>query len=151
MMEEGLMVAPGNPHHIRSVADLANPAVRLVNREPGAALRGLLDDGLQRLGILPARVNGYDILVAGHVEGAQAVAMGRADAALGLRAVARAWGLDFVPLETVRCDLVIPEDLIGQPSVAIVLDTLNSLAMRRELAALDGYQAACSGTVIARL
>ena len=150
-MEEGLMVAPGNPHHIRSVADLAGTEVRLVNREPGAALRTLLDDYMQRLGIPPAAMTGYENQVAGHVEGAQWIAFGQADAALGLRAVARAWGLDFVTLETVRCDLVIPEDLVGHPSVAILLETLNSLRMRRELGALAGYEASCTGEVIARL
>ena len=39
LMEEGLMVAHGNPLGIRAVADLAQPMVRFVNREPGAALR----------------------------------------------------------------------------------------------------------------
>ncbi|MCP9455200.1 MAG: helix-turn-helix domain-containing protein, partial [Nitrospira sp.] len=34
--EEGLLVHPGNPKSIRTVADLANPAVTLVNREDGS-------------------------------------------------------------------------------------------------------------------
>ena len=42
-MDEGLMVARGNPHRIRSIPDLTKPNVRLVNRECGAALRILLD------------------------------------------------------------------------------------------------------------
>ena len=46
VMQEGLMVAPGNPHGIRSAADLAKEEIRMVNREEGAALRVLLDDHL---------------------------------------------------------------------------------------------------------
>ncbi len=34
-----------------------------------------------------------------------------ADAALGLRAVAVAHRLDFVPIQAVRCDLVIPRTI----------------------------------------
>jgi len=52
LLEEGLMVARGNPLGIRTVADLAQPMVRLVNRDQGAALRVLLDDELQRAGSL---------------------------------------------------------------------------------------------------
>jgi len=151
LMEEGLMVAPGNPFRIHGVADLAGTTIRLVNREPGAALRTLLDDLVQRHGIVPADLFGYDDLVYGHAEGAQKVAFGMADAALGLKAGAETWGLDFVSLETVRCDLVIPEDLVGHPSVAIVLETLNSLRMRREIDALTGYQSCRTGDLIARL
>ena len=46
---------------------------------------------------------------------------GAADAALGLRAVAVATGLDFVPLEVVRCDLVIPQDLQDHPALKVLL------------------------------
>src|ERR1022692_4653278 len=41
--EEGLVLAPGNPKSIHSVADLARRDVSIVNREPGAGSRLLLD------------------------------------------------------------------------------------------------------------
>ncbi len=73
LLEEGLMVANGNPLGIRTVADLAQPMVRFINREPGAALRVLLDDRLQRAGIDAARINGYANEVHSHREGAIAL------------------------------------------------------------------------------
>lgn len=147
--EEGLMVARSNPMGIRSVADLAGVEVQLVNREPGAALRVLLDDCLDRTGIPGHAVKGYDLLVKNHTEGAQRVAYGMADASIGLRAVAKAFGLDFVPISSVRCDLVIPGDLLEHPAVKAALDALQSRALREELRALPGYESSCTGKVIA--
>ena len=151
MFEEGLMVAPGNPLDIRTVADLAKENVRLVNREPGAALRVLLDDCLQHAGVPSEAVHGYNHLVLTHNHGAQMVAYGLADAALGLRAVATACGLDFVAIQSVRCDLVIPCDLLDIPGIKIVLDVLQTHAMRRELSSLPGYDASCTGKLIGKV
>ncbi len=148
-IEEGLMVGPGNPHSIRSIADLAKDPIRFVNRESGAALRVLLDDYLERLNIQPGAIKGYQHEVTNHMEGAQMVRYRFADAALGFRAIAEACGLDFVPIEAVRCDLVIPLDLTDHPSVRILLDTLQSLRLRRELSALPGYESSHTGTLIA--
>jgi putative molybdopterin biosynthesis protein len=149
--EEGLMVARGNPHKIKGVSDLAKKHVRMVNREPGAALRTLLDDRLALSGIPARRVSGYRTLVSNHEEGAQMVLHDLADAALGLRAVASAFGIDFVTLETVRCDIVIPDDMMEHPSVRIMLDVLQTRALRDELASLPGYDPRDTGKMIGTL
>lgn len=148
MFEEGLMVAPGNPLNIRTASDLAKDDIRLVNRESGAALRVLLDDCLRRSGVPSEAVSGYENLVASHSQGAQMVAFRLADAALGLRAVAVAHGLDFVPIQAVRCDLVIPYDLLDLSAVKILLEVLQSHAMRKELSSLPGYDASSTGKLI---
>lgn len=148
LFEEGLMVFPGNPHGIRAVSDLAEENVKIVNREPGAALRTLLDDCLAKAGVLAERIDGYENHVSSHVEGAQMVRYRLADAALGLRAVAVAHGLDFIPIEAVRCDFVIPHDLMDHRAVKVILDVLQSCALRRELASLPGYESSSTGKVI---
>ena len=145
--EEGLMVGPGNPHGIRAIGDLAG-GIRFANREPGAALRVLLDDHLSRLGISPETIDGYDRLVRSHNEGAKMVSFGLIDAALGLRAVAMSHGLGFVSLEMVRCDLVIPHDLMEHSAVKIILELLQTRGLREELSALPGYDSSRMGTVI---
>jgi len=151
LLEEGLMVAPGNPYGIRDVRDLAGGRVRLVNREQGAALRNLLDDYLGRMHIPPETVSGYSNEVQTHTDGAQKVAFGDADAALGFRAVANAYGLDFVPIQVARCDLVVPDDITDLPAMHILLDTLQSGEFRKELRALPGYESSSTGSVIAEL
>jgi molybdate-binding protein/DNA-binding XRE family transcriptional regulator len=149
LMEEGLMVSRGNPLNIRTAADLAKPGIRLVNREPGAALRALLDDLLAGSGIPVTAVSGYDTLVHGHNQGAQMIAFDMADAALGLRPVAQAFDLDFVPLAEVRCDLVVPADLVDMPGIRIILDVLQGRGFRDELSLLPGYSQKKTGTTIA--
>ncbi len=146
--EEGLMVAPGNPLRIRSVTDLANGRIRFVNREPGAALRMLLDDRLAQAGVDVRSIRGYDRRLPNHSRCAQMVAASMADAALGLRAVASAYELDFVPLEVVCCDLVIPSDLLELKAVKILLDVLQAGVLRKELAALPGYDPSNTGKVV---
>lgn len=148
-LEEGLVVARGNPLGIRAVSDLAQPMVRFVNREPGAALRALLDDHLKREGIPESAINGYANEVTSHREGAFRIACNVADAALGFRVIAEVFGLGFVPVTAVRCDLVIPDDMQAHPTVKMLLDALQSAAMRREIGAIPGYESAVTGSTIA--
>ncbi len=148
LFEEGLMLAPGNPFCLKSVADLTKDGLRFINREHGAAIRVLLDDQLQRHGIPAETIHGYQKVTASHIEGAQSVAFGLADAALGLRAVAAAYSLDFLPIQFVRCDLIIGNEFLEHPAVKILLDVLQTKSLRKDLASLPGYETAMTGTVI---
>jgi molybdate-binding protein/DNA-binding XRE family transcriptional regulator len=150
LMEEGLMVAPGNPYGIRSAADLAADGLQMVNREPGAALRILLDDKLAQSNLSGSAIKGYDHEVRTHNQSAQMVACRVADAALGLRPVASAFGLDFVPIAEVRCDLVIPSDMLEHPTIRVLLDVLQSEAFRDEISLLPGYNSSKTGSTIAK-
>ena len=149
--EEGLMVAPGNPLDIRGVEDLARPGLRFVNREPGAALRRLLEAHLAEAGVSESAVADPDQVVFSHEEGAGRVACGTADAALGPRTTAASFGLSFIPLAITRCDLVVPESLLTHLGVAALLDALQSARLRRELARLPGCDSARTGVEIARI
>ncbi len=75
---EGLMVRPGS--HVRGLDDVAARGLRLVNREPGAQARALLDQERLRLRLDPAELPGYDSRAAGHLQVAAAIAGGLADA-----------------------------------------------------------------------
>ncbi len=143
--EEGLVVAPGNPKSIRSVADLARRDVGIVNREPGAGSRLLLDAHLARLDLDGEKVRGYDNLASGHLPAAWRVRTGDADCCIATRAAARVFGLDFIPLATERYDLAIRRQHLDYPPVAALLDTLNRAAFRRELEGLGGYDMSTAG------
>ena len=146
--EEGIIVAKGNPKGVKGIEDLAAEGLRFVNRESGAALRYLLDDILSQKKIPPEAISGYDNCVYSHAEGAQLIEYGLADAALGLRAVADIYGLSFVPLSSVRCDLVIPSDLKEIKPVRVILDVLQTKRLRMELQALSGYNTSNTGRII---
>jgi molybdate-binding protein/DNA-binding XRE family transcriptional regulator len=148
--EEGFVVRQGNPKKIRTVDDLARPNVRLVNRETGSGARLLLDKQLRAAGINPKRLKGYRDEVFSHLEVASRIRTGLSDAGVGVRSVAAICGLDFVPLQRERYDLVIPrehyETVIG---VRALLDTIVSKPFRDELEALGGYDTSETGKIVA--
>jgi molybdate-binding protein len=145
--EEGLVVLPGNPKGLATVADLTRPDVRIVNREVGSGSRALLDELLEHAGIPGERLAGYTRVVGSHMAAAAAVASGGADTAIALRAAALALGLDFVPLDEMRFDFVIPGPHREHRTIARLLDVLQSARLRAELGALPGYDVAGMGTI----
>ena len=146
--EEGLMVRAGNPKGIRDVGDLARKDVGIVNREKGAGARLLLDGQLSAVGIAPREVKGYERTAASHFEVARLIAEGQADSGVGVGSAARLLGLDFVPLQRERYDLVIPTPFLTRhPALANLLDTIVSRAFRTEIEALGGYDTRETGKV----
>ncbi len=143
--EEGLLLARGNPKGIHAVEDLARRDVRIVNREPGAGSRLLLDANLRRLGIAPNKVRGYTQTAHGHLPAAWMVHTGAADACVATRAAARILGLDFVPLTSERYDLVVRKKDLTLPAIEVFLNTLNRGALRRELECVGGYDVHTAG------
>lgn len=147
--ELGWMVAPGNPLGIRTAADLGRPGVRLANREAGAGARRLLDGLLRAAGVSPARVVGYGTELAGHATVAQAIALGAADVAIGVGAVAQHYGLDFLPLRAERSTLWLPADSLETRAAQCLLEALAAGAFRRELAAFGPYDTSETGDRVA--
>ncbi|MEY4546733.1 MAG: hypothetical protein RL685_2928 [Pseudomonadota bacterium] len=148
--EVGLLVAPGNPKQLRSAADLGRRGLRCVVREAGSGARRLLERELSRAG-LPRELASSALLQAnGHLQVAQAVAMGAADAGVATRDAALAYGLHFVPLAEERYDLLIPQPLLDDARVQRLLDTLSTAPYRQELAAL-GYDVRSCGQRVAEL
>ena len=143
--EQCLVTTAGNPHHVRSVEDLANPALRLLNREPGSGSRALLDELLQRAAIPSDRVTGYETRAPGHMAVAGGIAAGAADAGIAIRAAAAAFGLDFVHLRSERYDLVVPDHFLEFPAVRRLLDCLRGSSVRRQVESLGGYDVGSMG------
>ena len=146
--EEGLLVRAPNAKNIRSISDLARVNVRLINREPGSGARHLLDRQLAVHGILPGHVRGYDQVVRSHLELAWTIRAGLVDVGIGVQTAALAFGLEFIPLQRERYDLVIPAlHYESHPGVKTLLDVLFSRPFRTEIEALGGYDTHTSGKV----
>jgi putative molybdopterin biosynthesis protein len=92
---------------------------------------------------------GYDREEYTHLTVAAAVASGRVDCALGIRAAAEALGLGFVPLFRERYDLVIPREHFESARLAPLLEVLKLREFREAVVALPGYDVARMGEVIA--
>ncbi len=145
---QGLIVRKGNPCSIRTLEDLARPDVRFVNRQRGAGTRVLLDYHLERLGISPSSVNGYEQEEYTHLAVAAAIASGRADCGLGIEAAALALELDFVPLFQERYDLVIPVQFIKGDLLVPLFDLMQDNIFRQAVAALPGYDVSQMGNIV---
>jgi len=143
---QGLIVAPGNPRRVRSAADLAQTGLRFINRNPGSGTRLWLDTELERLGLPPGSIDGYETVVNTHTECARAIAGGGADAALGLQASAIQFGLDFIPLFEERYDLILPRE--QEDVLAPLLDYIQTATFRQEVSTLTGYTTTHSGEQI---
>lgn len=138
--EEGFLVRRGNPKAIRTIADLAEANVTLINREEGSGARLLLDQRLRAATLDPAQVRGYDKVVPSHFEVARAIAGNQADVGIGIRSAAHLFGLDFVPLQSARYDLVVPKSYLRtHPTLANLFDAITSGPFRAEIEALGGY------------
>ncbi|TDA65304.1 MAG: molybdopterin biosynthesis protein [Chloroflexi bacterium] len=147
--EQGLMVARGNPKGIKGLTDLARTDVIFINRQRGAGTRVLLDYQLEKSGITPTQVNGYDLEEFTHLAVAAAVASGRADCGLGIPAAAQALGLDFIPLFHEHYDLIIPIEFAAGPLLAPLFEIMHNETFKRDVAALPGYDISRMGTLIA--
>jgi putative molybdopterin biosynthesis protein len=146
--EEGFLVRRGNPKSIRTVADLAEPTITVINREEGSGARLLLDQKLRTAGIQPPQVRGYDRVASTHFGVARAIAERQADVGIGIRSAAQHFGLDFVPLQAARYDLVVPKPyLMSHPTLAHLFDTLTTRPFRDEIEALGGYDTSETGKV----
>jgi putative molybdopterin biosynthesis protein len=144
--EQGLMLAPGNPKAIHSLADLQREDIIFVNRNTGSGTRLWLDHHLQAEGIPVQNIPGYGNAVSTHTACANLVQTNKADVALGLKAAAHKFELDFIPLFQERYDLVFMQE---QTNVLVpLMDTIQTGTFRRSVDALTGYDTAHTGEQI---
>ncbi|MGA7670061.1 MAG: substrate-binding domain-containing protein [Nitrolancea sp.] len=149
--QQGLIVGAGNPKGIREVADLLRPDVVIANREPGSGGRTLLDARLAAAGGVVDTIRGYQRELPSHMAVAEAIAAGMADVGPGIEAAARAFGLDFIPLQEERYDLVIPVEQLETAPIQALLEVASTRGCRDEVEALGGYDSSLVGNVVAEI
>lgn len=145
---QGLFVAAGNPLGIQGLDDLKRAGLRFVNRPEGSGTRVLTELLLQRQGIAPRQVSGFDNTEFTHAAVAAFVASGMADVGLGVQTAADRFGLHFIPLLKERYFFALPFDAMDRAELRPVLAVLQSPAFRSRVAALKGYEAAGTGRVM---
>lgn len=143
----GLIVAPGNPRGMSSLADLSRAGIRFVNRQQGSGTRVWLDAQIRHLGLAPFNIAGYSDEKMTHSEVARAISKGQADVGLGVETAALSFGLDFHLLTTERYDLVIPAENWETETIQALRDWLNSSQARTAINNLGGYDTKQTGAV----
>jgi molybdate-binding protein/DNA-binding transcriptional regulator YhcF (GntR family) len=142
---QGLIVPPGNPLGLAGLADLGRREVRFINRQRGSGTRVWLDVQLKAAGLGADSVIGYEDEEMTHLGVARAVAEGRANAGLGIRAAATAYGLDFIPLGRERYDLVVPLPIWDTAPVRALRAVVSSAPFKETVLALGGYDVSETG------
>jgi putative molybdopterin biosynthesis protein len=146
--EQCLLVPKGNPRNIRSVADMAQSGLKIVNRQPGTGTRVLLDLELKKAGLDGRKIEGYQRELHRHLDVGLEVLAGRADVGLGITAVAGLLGLDFVPMRSERFDLLIYKDRFFDQGVQLFLGLLHEKAFRALAQELQGYDLGICGKMV---
>ncbi len=146
--EQGLMVKRGNPKRLRSLGDVAAKDARFVNRQRGSGTRLLIDQLLSDAKVAPAAIRGYETEEFTHLAVAATVAAGRADAALGLKAAANRFGLDFVPVRRELYWLAVRSRRLDSEAVQALCRGIAGEPLRRAARGLAGYSIRGAGTVM---
>ncbi len=145
--QQGLILAPGNPLHVASIADLGRAAPRVVPRQEGAGSQILLDLLLARAGISGSELNWVAPPARTETDVGLAVQEGRADVGLGLAAAAAQFKLDFLPLHEERMDLILSRCDYFEPPFQALLAFTRGDAFRERAARLGGYDISGLGTI----
>ena len=148
---EGLVLRPDDARRVGGVGDAVAAGLRLVNREPGAQARNVLDRELAALSVAPDQVVGYDTMATGHLQVAQAIAGRLADTGVASEPAALACQLAFIPLVAERFDLVIPADRVASREVQALIKVLSSRWLLDQLGSLPGYDPGPCGQHLATL
>lgn len=146
--EQGLIVPPGNPRRVKSIADVAGKRLRFVNRQPGSGTRLLVDSLLARAGLTPGRIAGFDTIENTHVAVAGAIAAGTADVGFGLRAAAAEFGLGFVPVTRERYLFAVRAKAVETPAMRAFLALLRGPLLGGIASRLPGYDASHAGRLL---
>jgi excisionase family DNA binding protein len=142
---QGLIVGPGNPKGIRSLADLDGKLFIPRQKQAGSYL--LLDYLMRRDGRDAASLRMIEPPARSEADVALAVAEGKADAGIGVETVARQYRLDFVPLFQERYDLAIRRRDYFEAPVQTLLDFARSEAFAACAAEFAGYDISGLGGV----
>jgi putative molybdopterin biosynthesis protein len=145
--EQGLLVAPGNPHGIGNLAQIAGSGLRMAQRQPGAGAQLLLLTQCAKAQIDPRDLAVMKPACATGSDLAQAIRAGHADCGIATRAVAQAAGLDFVPLLWENFDLVLRQRDYFLPGPSALFGFVRSDRFRQRAAELGGYDLSVCGTV----
>jgi putative molybdopterin biosynthesis protein len=143
---QGLLVRQNNPLGLRGWSDLVRTPLVLANRERGSGSRVLLDEKLRLLEADPFAIEGYEREIVPDLAQGTLIAKGGADAGIGAeRVYHQIAGLDYVPLQAERLDLVIAKTPATARAIRAVRGFLGSEMFRNELIALPGHDFAGLG------
>jgi putative molybdopterin biosynthesis protein len=145
--EQGLLVAPGNPKHLQSLAEVLATGAQMAVRQPGAGAQMLLDVLLKRAGAGHKDLRRLDSPCRTGPDLAAAIRTGKADCGIATRAAAKSAGLDFVPLLWENFDLLLRQRSYFRPSIQALIGFVGQKRVKQRGAELTGYDTTPAGQI----
>lgn len=137
--KQGFMVEKNNPYNIKEFKDLTREDVVYANRQRGAGTRLLLDYYLNKEGIDPEKINGYERELNTHMAVASAIKTGTANVGLGVYSATLAMDLDFVEVADEDYDFLISYEMLEDKRIKEFIRVLKSEEFRSRVEKLGGY------------
>jgi len=148
LREQGIMAQKGNPKNIQSAKDLGKPNIKIINRPLGTGTRQLFDKELKKSGIKGETIDGYENTLSRHMDVGLQILTNKADAGPGIRPVATALGLDFIPVCWERFDLLIAKERFFDQGIQLFLSLLKGKVIAATAKEYGGYDLSYSGKMI---
>ena len=145
--EQGLLVAPGNPKQLNSLADVLASRAKMAVRQPGAGAQMLLEMLLARAGAAPRDLRRLEPPCLTGPDLAAAIRAGKADCGVATRAAAKSAGLDFVPLLFEDFDLLMRQRSYFRPSMQALIGFFRDRRLKQRASELSGYDPAPGGLI----
>lgn len=145
--EQGLLLQPGNPKNLTSIAGVLASGATMAVRQPGAGAQMLLDALLKQHGAKPKDLRRLDPPCLTGPDLAAAIRAGEADCGIATRAAAKAAGLDFVPMLWENFDLVMHQRDYFKPSLQALMSFMSKPLLKQRAKDLTGYDTAPAGTI----
>jgi excisionase family DNA binding protein len=146
--EQGLLLLPGNPKQLHSVADVLATRATMAVRQPGAGAQMLFDVLFKRADIRPRDLKLLDPPCLTGPDLAAAVRSGQADCGIATRGAAKSAGLDFQPLLFENFDLVMRQRTYFRPPMqALMRFIAGDDRLKRRAIDLTGYDVGPAGNI----
>jgi molybdate-binding protein len=145
--EQGLLLPPGNPKQLHSMADVLASGAQMAVRQPGAGAQMLLEVLLARAGAGHKELRRLDPPCLTGPDLAATIRAGNADCGIATRAAAKSAGLDFVPLLSENFDLLMRQRSYFKPSIQALVGFLGQKRLKQRAAELSGYDPAPAGQI----
>ncbi len=146
--ELGFLCQPSKSSHITGFESLAGRKISFINRQKGSGTRLLLDYHLQKLGIVPEEIDGYEKEVYTHFEVALSILSGEADVGIASAIVGKLLGLTFKPITSECFDMILDQATYFQSGVQSFIETLKTEAFRNHVEKIGGYDFRDSGKIL---
>lgn len=144
---QGLIVGAGNPHGVQRLADLQEKALRVILRQEDAGSHLLFTHLLDESGLTVDALTITQETARSETEVGLAILEGRAEAGLGVEAVARTLKLGFVPLVQERYDLLMRRRDFFEPPLQSLFAFARTPAFTARAKQMGGYDVGGLGTV----